>query len=126
LQYLLAPILCKSRTQQAQFYTIYQTYLAEDLQIEEYPTTAKTIHIGDTLRIKNTSLVDSEVPVIYEWAYLDKKISRTELQQNNLDFKFAIPPTEQNYLKIIRLVGRDSLTQKILGVDSTVLSIYCH
>ena len=117
LQYLLAPILCKSRTQQAQFYTIYQTYLAEDLQQEVLPTTSSTttkksnlywysalllgllgllfliykfgfkealptakiqferpkkqLHIGDTLRIKNISLVDAEIPVIYEWAYLD-------------------------------------------------------
>ncbi len=171
LQYLLAPILCKNKNQQAKFYAIYQNYLAQDLQptplstlqkkstkkpnaynwlylllglagllllvwkinFKEETLTAKIqferpknqIHIGDTLRIKNTSLVDASIPVVYEWTYLNKKNNRVENQQEHLNFEFGIPENAQNYLKTIRLIGRDSQSKKVLGIDSMQLSIYC-
>jgi len=100
---------------------------------EKIPTTKiqfkrpiKQLHIGDTLRIKNTSLVDVSIPVVYEWTYLNKKNNQVEHQQKRVDFNFVIPKTEkQDYLKTIRLIGRDSLTQQVLGIDSVLLSIYC-
>ena len=171
LQYLLAPILCKNRNQQAKFYTVYQDYLRQDLQPDTLPADQKkttnnstafrwlflglgllgllfiiwkfnakkdlpitkiqfdrptnSLHIGDTLRIKNSSLVDASIPVSYEWTYLNKKNNQVEHQQESVDFSFAIPEKEQDHLKLIRLIGRDSLTQQVLGIDSMLLSINC-
>ena len=171
LQYLLAPILCKNSNQQAEFYRIYQIYLAKDLQSDNHSPTSKKsieksnsfrwwylligliglllliskfgfkqdistakiqferpknqIHIGDTLRIKNTSVVDASIPVVYEWTYLNKKNKQVEHQQKGVDFNFSIPETGRDYLKTLRLTGRNSETEKILGVDSITLPIYC-
>lgn len=171
LQYLLAPILCKSRQQQKQFYAIYQTYLAQDLQetpvkTAKIPTADKQskyiwsllllgflgllfllwkntttstvispkiqferinhqVHIGDSLHFQNISTGYDHQIVIFEWHLIDEKSKAIEQKISSKHFDLILSTTIKEYTKKIQLIGKDSLTGKVIGSDVMPLSIYC-
>lgn len=81
--------------------------------------------VGDTLAITNTSNLINDPAIVFRWDYIDLASGQIVTQQRMRNFNFIIPNPQKNYQKKIRLNAIDTITQQIVGRDSTNILIGC-
>lgn len=85
----------------------------------------KTIGVGDSMIIENTSSSMVNEAINFHWEYLDINSEQIILQQAARDFTFSVPPPGESYNKKIRLTAIDTITLQIIGSDSTTVLVKC-